>query len=227
MQRQKNTPDTIQETIELAFAKIYQREIAIITCGRTDKGVHARQFYFHLDLEENDLERLKYRLNRMLPSDIMTRSIKTVDDKFHARFSASSRTYQYFFHRHKDPFLQGLSTWIEPELDMEAIRSGLKLLGNYEDFRSFCKTPDRHNTTICTIHDFSLKTDLGNERFMIEIKANRFLKSMMRILACRLIELGSGSISLHAFEDLLKKPRSIDNLQAMGPDGLYLHKLEY
>ena len=163
----------------------------------------------------------------MLPSDIFTRNIKAVDDKFHARFSARSRTYQYFFHRHKDPFLQGLSTWVEPELDMEAIRSGLGLLGNYEDFRSFCKTPDRHNSTICTIHDVALVTDLGNERFMIEIKANRFLKSMMRILTYRLIELGSGSLSLDAFEELLKKPRSIDNLQAMSPDGLYLHKLDY
>ena len=226
-QRQNNTHNTIQEIIELAFAKIYQDEFGLIACGRTDKGVHAKQFYFHVDLEETEQDKLKYKLNRMLPPDILIKSIHEVNDKFHARFSATSRSYQYYFHFTENPFLSDVSCLLDSEADLDTIKEALELLPLYNDYYAFCKSPDRHPSTLCTIQRSPGLSHLDHGGFMIEITANRFLKSMMRILAYRLIQLGIGAMSMEEFEGYLKNKNSEPNIKAMEPQGLFLAQVIY
>ena len=97
---------SVQETIELAFSKLFNCEISVVGCGRTDTGVHAFKYFLHVELPNLfDSEVLLYKLNRVTPPSIAFTSIMKVSEDMHARFSATTRTYRYFIHQQKDPFL--------------------------------------------------------------------------------------------------------------------------
>jgi len=226
-QRQKNTSNTIQEHIEKVLSQVFRKDITVVGCGRTDKQVHARQYYLHFDIENCEVDNLKYKLNRILSKDIVVKNIMELDQDYHARFSAKSRTYHYFFHRHKNAFLEDLSSHVEGNLNFDLMKKALALLEDYDDYRAFCKSPDKHPSTICKILEPVRIDFLSDDRFVIKIKANRFLRSMMRILAQRIIDLGRGKIIFEEFENFLKEKKPELNYKMMTPHGLYLEKVEY
>jgi tRNA pseudouridine38-40 synthase len=123
--------------------------------------------------------------------------------------------------------LSGLSTLIESPLDFEKIRKSLDLLGSFNNYRSFCKSPEKHKSTICQIYNTELVVDSDSKGFKMYFTANRFLRGMIRILSNQLILIGKNQLSFEKFHELLEDAPTEFNLKSMYPDGLYLDKVNY
>ncbi len=226
-QRQPNAL-SIQEVIEAALKKILKTPTSVNGCGRTDAGVHASQYFFHSDLEESALEGLLFKLNRALPADISVFSILPVHDRANARFDAIQRSYDYFIHRRKDPFLQaGSALYADMDLDLSAMKAAVDLLPQYEDYYAFCKSPASFKHTICRVSAAHLWVDSSGDRIRFQISANRFLTGMIRIIVGRLLEIGTGRMSVSAFEGHLRDKKTPRIITGAHPQGLYLSKVVY
>ncbi|MBC7774868.1 MAG: tRNA pseudouridine(38-40) synthase TruA [Phycisphaerae bacterium] len=226
-QRQPNAL-TVQEVIEGVLKKILKTPTSIIGCGRTDAGVHASQYFFHADLEETAVDELLFKLNRTLPPDITVFDIIPVSDKANARFDAVQRSYDYFIHLRKDPFLQASSAlYAGMDLDIDSMKAAVKLLPQYEDYYAFCKSPAKFEHTICRVSAAHLWVDKSGERLRFQINANRFLTGMIRIIVGRLLEIGTGRMSLEDFEGHLRDKKTPRIINGAHPQGLYLTKVVY
>ncbi len=226
-QRQPNVP-SVQETIEECLEQVLHRKTIIIGCGRTDAGVHARQYFFHLDSKEELPQDTLFKCNKTLPQDIVIHEIFLATDRPHAQWAATERTYDYFIHTRKDPLLGHLSTLYELEkLDRLAMQSAVNVLKNYTDFRALCKSPDRHKDTICHVFDAQLWFSPQDEYIRFQIRASRFLKAMIRIIVAQLIDIGQGRQSVADFEERLAQGQAGSNLNQAYPQGLYLSKVSY
>lgn len=226
-QRQINAL-SIQQTFEENLSLVLKSIITCIGCGRTDAEVHASQYFFHIDvLEKWDFD-LLLRLNIMLPRDIAVFDIIEVDENSHAQFDAVSRTYDYFIHTYKDPFLNELSAlYNERNLDLSKMQFAANILTKYNDFKAFCLTPDKGTTTICKITSANLFIDKDGDKIRFQFTSNRFLRGMVRIIVRMLIEIGKGNLSIAEFENYLIS-REIEHEHKLAfPQGLYLSKVNY
>jgi len=228
-QRQTNIR-SIQETIEISLAKVlHLPQITIIGCGRTDAEVHASQFFFHTDLEQSPPPNFQYILNRSLPADIAVFDIITTpsDNQHHARFSATSRQYDYYIHTQKTPFLDHFSTlYIDYPLDIDKMNQAVQLLTQYDDYRGLCKQPDLYNTTICRVSAASLATN-NTHNIRFQITANRFLRGQIRLIVQQLLDIGTGKSTVQAFETVLKEQQRPNKLKPAPARGLVLSKVAY
>ncbi|MFM2392534.1 MAG: hypothetical protein RLZZ546_511 [Bacteroidota bacterium] len=227
-QKQKNTHGCIQEILENALFSVLKVKVNINGCGRTDAGVHASQFFAHFDIDTYISSDFITNINYTLPEDIAILKIVNVEANSHARFDAESRTYVYLAHFYKDPFLSDLSAYYcyhVKTLDIEEMKNlATKMIGTH-DFFSFCKTPERHESTVCTVQKFSLEVTDNQMRFAIT--ANRFLKSMVRILVYELFEVGLKNKTANDVFALLTQKRTLQISKIAHPQGLYLDKVEY
>ena len=153
-QSQHNAP-SVQSVLKESLAVILREPVEVTGAGRTDSGVHAREFYAHFDFPREILlaERkdLVYHLNGYLPDAISILEILPVKKDAHSRFSACSRTYQYFISIKKDPFQQGFSWYYPGPLDIILMNKGAEILKNNLDFTSFAKLPKETKTNICHV----------------------------------------------------------------------------
>jgi tRNA pseudouridine38-40 synthase len=226
-QRQPNA-ETVQQTIELMLSRRFKNsEIPILGCGRTDAGVHANQFYFHVDLPDDmDLEQLKHKLNKMLPISIVIFSITPVSSDRHARFDASFRSYKYYIHVDKNPFLDKYSWYYPHPLDLEKMNRAAKLLVGEKDFTSFSKIHTDVFTNICNLTKAEWR-ESDNGQIVFEITANRFLRNMVRAAVGTLLEVGQGQIEPEAIVEVLKaKDRSRAGI-SVPAKGLFLDEVGY
>jgi tRNA pseudouridine38-40 synthase len=226
-QRQPNAV-SVQEVIEDAFSKLLSGEkVSIVGCGRTDSGVHAKQYYFHVDLpKEFDTDNMVFKLNRMLSDAVVVFKIKKVSKELHARFSAKSRTYRYFIHQKKDPFKNDFS-WYNPQLlDINKMNVAAAHLIGTKDFTSFSKVHTDVKTNICEVLSAIWhKTEDGSIYF--EITANRFLRNMVRAVVGTLIDVGTGKIGSEDIHHILdKKDRGAASL-SVPACGLFLWEIDY
>lgn len=197
-------------------------------CGRTDAQVHASQFFFHTDIKDPWDFDLLFRINKNLPSDIAVFEIIEVEDNQHARFDATARTYEYFIHTYKDPFLSGLSSlYLERNLDLEKMRKAVSLLTRYNDYRALCKTPADYKHTLCNIISASIFVDPREDKIRFQISANRFLGRMIRIIVGKLLEIGRNELSVEEFESYLITKETPRTIEPAYPQGLYLSKVTY
>jgi tRNA pseudouridine38-40 synthase len=218
----------IQEVLEIAISRLLKTPVAIIGCGRTDAQVHASQFFFHIDVKKEWDFDLLFRLNKLLPPDIAIFDIIPMEGLPHARFDAVQRTYDYFIHTYKDPFLSNFSSFYpDKNPDIEKMREAIALLTQYNDFRAFCKSPDRNEHTICNISSAVLFTDKSGDRLRFQISANRFLSKMVRIIIGRLLAIGRGELSVSEFEYYLANKETPSIIIPAYPQGLYLSKVTY
>lgn len=216
-----------QEVIEANLQKLFQKEkIEITGCGRTDKGVHAKQFFFHSDFtEEIDPQKLVFKLNRMLPESIVVHSIQNVQDDVHARFSAKKRTYRYFIHQHKNPFLNGLSTYFPGTVNIEDMQKACSFLIGTQDFSSFAKIHTDVKTHICTVYE--AKWFFEEEQLVFEITADRFLRNMVRAIAGTMVDIGIGKLMVDDLPLIIAKKNRNAASKSIGAEGLYLWRVEY
>ncbi|RZL43996.1 MAG: tRNA pseudouridine(38-40) synthase TruA [Pedobacter sp.] len=219
---------SVQEVIEKTLSKIFKTEIAIIGCGRTDAHVHASQFFFHADIEQEFDFDLLYILNKALPYNIAIFDIIPMQPKAHARFDAVQRKYDYFIHTYKDPFLSNQSSYYhEQKLDVLKMKEVVKLLPQYKDYRAFCTHPNKYEHTICNVMEADLLVDKKGDRVRFYIASNRFLGKMIRILMGKILLVGKNELSKDEFESYLINLETPKLLLPAHPTGLYLSKVTY
>jgi len=226
-QRQSNHI-SIQQELEEALITILRRTIHVHGCGRTDAGVHADDYFAHIDLLDYESEnRIVYRLNKILPKEIFVKEILPVHAKANAQKSAIYRTYHYKMHLRKDPFLSRISTWIpDYEVDLQILDETTALLSRFENFASFCKTPGKHKSTHCRITDAKW-TQPEQNQLQFEISADHFLRGMIRLLVGNMLEVASGKISLSEFQRYLQLESTPTYFRLAPPQGLHLSAIHY
>lgn len=218
----------VQEILQNALSQILKTPIAIFGCGRTDAQVHASQFFFHMDVDKEWKFDLLFRLNKLLPNDIAVFDIIPMEGLPHARFDAIERTYDYFIHTYKDPFLSRFSSFYAyKNLDIAQMKAAVALLPLYNDYRGFCKSPDRNDHTICNITSANLYVSPDEDKIRFQISANRFLSKMVRIIVGRLLEIGKGKLTVDEFEYYLINKITPAIITPAYPQGLYLSKVTY
>ena len=217
--------DTVQHQINLAFSTILNEEINVLGAGRTDTGVHAKKMIAHFDTNQTiDFEKFKYRINRFLKNDISLNDIYKVKEDAHARFSAISRTYEYRVSRTKNPFSVN-SYFLLRDLDFQSMKKACKFLHGSHDYTSFAKLHSENYTNNCEVYIANWKED---ENFLIfTIKANRFLRNMVRAIVGTLIEIGEGKISFSDIETILMSKDRAKAGYSVPANGLSLIDIEY
>ena len=227
-QRQENAI-SIQQVMEEGLSAIFGEPLEITGSGRTDTGVHATEFYAHFDsssaFTEEELSAKAFKLNSYLPADIYIFNIVQVHLEHHARFSAISRTYEYHIARRKDPFRCDLAWFLHGELDLDLMNKAAAVLKEYRDFTSFSKLHTQVKTNNC--HVMEAKWEEKGHLLVFTIKADRFLRNMVRAIVGTLIDVGRGKISLEEFKAIIEaKDRSEAGL-SVPAQGLFLVKIEY
>lgn len=219
---------SVQQVLEDALSQIFKKTVWIVGCGRTDACVHASQYFFHFDTTITWDFDLLFRLNHVLPDDIAVFDIIPMEDDAHARFDAIQRAYDYFIHTYKDPFLSNFSS-LYPIKDwaIDDMNRAAKLLLKYNDYYAFCKTPDDNTHTICNVSEAQVYINQTGDRLRFHISANRFLGKMVRILTGKLMEIGTGNLSVDQFEAHLINPQLPQAIKPAYPQGLYLSKITY
>jgi tRNA pseudouridine38-40 synthase len=184
---------TVQQVLENALHTLLREPVETTGAGRTDTGVHARRFAAHFDSAHpvlGDPGQLVYHLNRILPEDVAVQDLYRVNPEVHARFTALNRTYVYRISRTKDPF-DPLFAWYYPHaLNLAAMRKAAEILPLHHDFSSFSKLHTQVKTQVCRI-DLAEWTEEG-DKLIFRIRADRFLRNMVRAIVGTLIDIGRG-----------------------------------
>jgi len=219
---------TIQKLLDEALSTILSEEISTLGAGRTDTGVHAMFFCAHFDSAKSDLDTINnliYKLNCYLPKDISVKSLRKVNPEAHARFSALSRTYKYYISLEKDPFSEESSWHLNGEINIDAMNNASRQLIKYSDFTSFSRLHGSAKTNICRIFEAGWER-IGNQ-LVFTIKADRFLRNMVRAIVGTMTEIGFGKMSADEFKGvILAKDRGKAGKSAPAK-GLFLTDIEY
>ena len=217
---------SVQEEITKALATILQEKILLVGAGRTDAGVHASQMFAHVDTVKKLSNNYVHKLNAILPNDIVIKSIKEVSGDTHARFDAVSRTYEYRILLGRDPFLLE-TTWQlhQKNLQIEKMNEAANLLFKYEDFESFSKVKTDVNTFNCTI--MKAVWTLEDKHLIFHIKANRFLRNMVRAVVGTLLEVGLGKKTVEDFRKIIESKKRSEAGLSVPAKGLFLTEVCY
>ena len=218
---------TVQEKLEDAFHKATQQTIAITGCGRTDTGVHASYFVAHFDLELPLIDPIPVmeKVNRILPHDIVVKSIQEVGEEAHSRFSAISRRYEYWLILQKNPFLEGYAWVSRTTPDFDLMNRAAEILMTYSDFTSFSKLHGNAKTNICRI-DYARWEKIG-DKWVFTIQADRFLRNMVRAVVGTLLDVGRGKMSLDEFIAVIERKNRCEAGMSVPAHALYLVDVVY
>jgi len=226
-QVQPNSP-TVQQILDESMSVVLNEKISTIGAGRTDTGVHALIFCAHFDSNSSSLDtdnKLIFRLNCYLPEDISVSSIRKVHPDANARYSAISRTYKYYISRTKDPFFNNSSWYLHGELDISKMNEACNILLNHSDFTSFSKLHSGAKTNICRIYKANWEEQ--ENRVVFTIRADRFLRNMVRAIVGTMTDLGMGKITIEKFEDIMLQKDRCKAGKSAPARGLFLTDIKY
>lgn len=216
----------VQQKIEEAFSTILNQKSEIVGSGRTDSGVHATAQVFHFDYSnELEPEQLVFKANKMLPKDVALKHVNLVKEESHARFDAESRAYQYHIVTEKNPFSIDQAYFFTQELSIEKMNSAAEKLLDYQDFESFSKVKTDVFTFNCDIFEAFWKQE--QDSLVFHIKANRFLRGMVRAIVGTLLDVGQNKITIEDFENIIKAKDRKSAGRAVPAHGLYLTEVQY
>lgn len=227
---------SVEETIEKALTTLLRQPIDIVGAGRTDTGVHASRMTAHFDFGADDhtdvtldCNQLVYRLNRMLPPDISINKVEAVGNDMHARFSATRRTYHYYIHTRKDPFLQNYSWEVHYPLDFDKMNNAAQYLIGKKDFKCFCKAGTDVKTTICDVTEAGWEKidDDRTPRYRFTVSADRFLRNMVRAIVGTLVNVGRGKTTIEEFEQIVNAGSRSDAGESVPGKALFLSDIQY
>ena len=219
---------SVQSTIEDALTTIMRTPIKITGAGRTDTGVNARMMIAHFDVEQPlpSHDGLVKALNSLVGKDIAIYSISPVHDDAHARFDATSRTYHYYVHTDKSPFLYPLSWQAPVNLNFELMNKAAEILLGIDDFTSFAKLHTDVKTNICNV-TYAKWEQIDNNRWVFVITADRFLRNMVRAVVGTLVDVGRGKITLQQFSDIISAKDRCAAGTSMPAQALFLWDVTY
>ena len=221
-QKQKSTEQTIQGNLENSISKVANHSIKTFCSGRTDAGVHAFMQVVHFDTESRRSTREWVRgINSYLPHDIKVLWSKELDETFHARYSATHRSYLYRILNNQTPsaLRSKRSLFVPQKLDIRAMRAASKYLIGEHDFSSFRGSGCQSNSPVRTIED--IKITKKNNFITFELRANAFLLHMVRIIIGTLLMVGKREIKPVEMKNILnEKDRRISG-KTVSSSGLY------
>jgi len=252
-QVQKNS-NTIQSEVEKALKIFFKEALELTGASRTDAGVHALQNYFHFDMEESFselkradrignskipssfapvgietveviLKKAVYHLNAILPRDIVIKGILQVAEDAHCRFDAVSREYKYFIYADKNPFLEERAYYYPYKLNIDKLNEAASLIPDHQDFTSFSKRNTQVNNFICKI--IKSQWILEGDTLVYNVKANRFLRGMVKGLVGTMLGVGTGKISPETFDNIIKKRDCTKADFSVPAHGLFLIAVNY
>jgi tRNA pseudouridine38-40 synthase len=214
---------TVQSEVQKAFTILHRRSGSFTGSSRTDAGVHALQNYFHFDDEAGVHPAFVYKMNAILPRDIVVRSIREVPETAHSRFDARSREYHYHVHRFKDPFLEETSFFLPYRLELEPMFAATELIKGQIDFYAFAKTNSGAKSNTCRIYRCEWKVE--GERMVFIIEANRFLRGMVRLITATLLKVGRGKMQVEDVERMFEKGEKA--VYSVPAHGLFLKAVHF
>lgn len=231
-QVQRNA-DSVQGEIEKVFQIILRQQVSMTGSSRTDAGVHAIQNFFHFDLPAPvqsvkgiaDEQQLRYKMNAILPADIAVKNLFIVKADANCRFDAIRREYSYYIYSHKNPFLTDRAFFYPYKLNIEKMNAAAAVVLQHQDFTSFSKRNTQVRNFICHIEESNWIAENG---FLIyTVKANRFLRGMVRGLTATMLKVGRGGVSLDDFQSIIEvRDCSMANF-SVPPHGLFLKAVNY
>lgn len=225
-QKQPNAR-SVQQTLQEALSMLLQTDIEVVGAGRTDAGVSARMMVAHFETSKAcDNEQLVYKLNKLLPHDIAVQRIWEVSDEMHARFSATSRTYHYYIHTRKDPFVRQYSWLVTFPLDFARMNEAASRLPDFDDFTSFSKVNTDTKTNLCNVTE-ARWTQEGENTWRFTITANRFLRNMVRAIVGTLIEVGRGRMTVDEFCQVIEQKNRCSAGDSVPGHALFLVDVSY
>ncbi|RLD87678.1 MAG: tRNA pseudouridine(38-40) synthase TruA [Bacteroidetes bacterium] len=219
---------TVQAELEQKLSLMLNQSVTIIGCGRTDTGVHAREYYAHFEVEtfpfnEKDFV---FKINRFLSKDIAIYGIVEVDETMHARFSAVLRTYKYYISRKKNPFEQEVSYFYNGFLDIAKMNRAATMLLSFNDFTSFSKLHTQTATNFCNVSKAEWEC-VGEEKLIFTISADRFLRNMVRAIVGTLLEVGKGKMTPERMVEIIEAKNRSEAGFSVPAKGLFLEKIAY
>lgn len=222
-QKQQNA-NSVQAELEKALDIFYRQKFELTGSSRTDAGVHALQNFFHFD-SDTVLEDGSYNLNAILPADIVCKRIFVVADNAHCRFDAISRQYHYYLYQDKNPFLQGRAYYVPYSVDMDLLQAAAAEIKNHTDFTSFSKRNTQVKTFECTIYQSEWLQE--NNCLVYTVKANRFLRGMVKGLVGTMLLVGKKKINLEEFTAIIESKDCTKADFSVTSDGLFLIEVAY
>jgi len=223
-QSQENA-NTIQQEVEKAFRILQREPVSLTGSSRTDAGVHALQNFFHFDFEDILHPQFVYKINAILPGDIVVKSVRSVADDAHCRFDAISRTYEYFIYRGKDPFLEDRAWYFPYTIDQDALQHAARVIMEYHDFTSFSKRNTQVKTFDCSILESAWTQ--REEGLVYRVRANRFLRGMVRALVATMLQVGRGTLTIDQFRAIIDAKDCTRASFAAPSHGLFLVEVCY
>lgn len=218
---------SVQELINKAMSTVFRTTIDILGAGRTDSGVHAAQMFAHVDIEMDfNVEEVLYKLNSLLPNDIVIYDILKVENEAHARFDAISRSYEYRIFKGRNPFLTE-TTWqlINKKLNIDKMNEAAEILLTYTNFQCFSRSNSDVKTYNCAITNAQWIED---DNFLIfHISADRFLRNMVRAVVGTLLEVGEEKITIEDFKKIIESKNRSNAGPSVPAKGLFLTKVIY
>ncbi|MEN9686069.1 MAG: tRNA pseudouridine(38-40) synthase TruA [Bacteroidota bacterium] len=216
---------TIQSELERALAVYFKEPFSLTGSSRTDAGVHANQNFFHVDTGQELEARYIYNLNALLPADIVLKGIYQVPAGAHCRFDAVAREYQYFIYASKNPFLSDRA-WLYPyPVNLDYLNAAAETIKDYADFTSFSKRNTQVNSFICSLSHSAWRQE--GELLIYTVRANRFLRGMVRGLVGTMVKMGRGQIDLNAFKNIIEARDCTLADFSTPPQGLFLNRVIY
>jgi tRNA pseudouridine38-40 synthase len=218
---------TVQEMVERALEKLFNRKIRIIYSSRTDRGVHAKAQSINFKTDSRiPFKNIKQALNTFLPGDIRVKKVKEVPPDFHARFNVKSKIYRYIILNKKDPsvFQNNFCWHLGRALDLERMRAVARLLAGKQDFSLFAKHPDNYKNSVRDIKNIAIKNK--GTFVYIDIEADGFMHNMARNIVSFLVKTGSGKLTLAQAKSIIIRKVPYHNEPAPA-SGLYLQKVNY
>ncbi|HTN22323.1 MAG TPA: tRNA pseudouridine(38-40) synthase TruA [Pelobium sp.] len=218
----------VQEVLEKTLKVFFRFDVETLGCGRTDTGVHALQFFAHLDLPADlqiNQEKFIKSVNSLLPYDIAVSQLIPVHNDAHARFDATLRAYQYHIHFKKDPFKTDSSWLIKDKLDLSAMQTAASIIMEYDDFGAFCKSNADNFTNICHIQ--KSEWEVVSNGLIYHVSANRFLRNMVRAIVGTLVDIGKGKLSADAMHQIIQSQNRSSAGASVPACGLFLTEVKY
>ena len=217
---------TIQSVIENALFTFLRQKVDITGCGRTDKGVHARDYFAHFDIAPlGEIPTLIFRLNKLLPIDIVVHDIIQVTEDAHARFDATSRSYEYHLHTEKSPFDIHSFYYTYDTPNIEILNEVAELMLDHVDFTTFCKFHTDVKTMNCHITE-SRWEKIGNQ-YIYRIKADRFLRGMIRLIVGVCLQVSRGKLTIEEVKTAMSEKRRTGQDWSVPAEGLFLCDIKY
>jgi len=227
-QRQKNAL-SVQQILEESMSMMLREAVKLTGAGRTDTGVHAKEYYSHFDtnreIRRPELQKLVFKLNSYLDPDIVIHDIFPVSEHTHARFSASSRTYKYYITTRKNPFRNKFTHFFFGRIDVDLMNQGADIILQYDDFTSFSKVDTDTKTNICKISRAFWEWE--GEELVFTITANRFLRNMVRSIVGTLLDIGTGKLSLAELKMVIESKNRANAGDSVPACGLILYSIDY